>query len=119
MNAKVIQQFTSAVCPQSERQLPPTDISSGPLQPPTHPKIPTRSFGQGRPCAFNCGWYDSFRWIEYSIQKDAAYCYPCRHFTVGIGRGEDTFRITHFRDWKHATGKKGVISVHDSCSTHK
>ena len=27
------------MCPQSERQLPPTDISSGPLQPPTQPKI--------------------------------------------------------------------------------
>ena len=36
------------------------------------------------------------------------------HFTAGIGRGEDTFRITGFRDWKHAIGKKGVISVHDA-----
>ena len=91
---------TTIVCSQSERQLPPTDISSGPLQPPTQPKIhfPSCSFGQGRPRAFNCEWYNSFRWIEYSIQKDAAYCYPCQHFTVGIGRSEDTFRITGFRD---------------------
>ena len=43
--------------------------SSGPLQPPTQPKIhfPTCSFRQGRPRAFNCEWYNSFRWIEYSI----------------------------------------------------
>ena len=31
VNAKAMQQSPSAVCPQSERQLPPTDISSGPL----------------------------------------------------------------------------------------
>ena len=49
VNAKAIQQSPSAVCPQSERQLPPTDISIGPLQPTTRPKIyfPTHSFGQG------------------------------------------------------------------------
>ena len=120
VNAKAPRQSPS-VCPQTKQHLPPTDLSSGPLQLPTQPKInfPTRSFGQGRPRAFNCEWYKSFRWIEYSIQQDAAFCYACRHFTTGIGRSENTFRITGFRDWKHAIGKKGVISVHDTCSTHK
>ena len=120
VNAKPIQQSPS-VCLQSKQHLPPTDISHGPLQPPTQPKIqfPMRSFGQGRPRAFNCEWYKSFCWIEYSIQQDAAYCYPCRHFIIGTGRSENTFRLSGFRDWKHAIGKKGVISAHDSCSTHK
>jgi len=27
--------------------------------------------------------------------------------------------LSGFHDWKHAIGKKGVISAHDSCSTHK
>lgn len=38
---------------------------------------------------------------------------------MGTGRSENTFRLSGFRDWKHAIGKKGVISAHDSCSTHK
>ena len=30
------------------------------------------------------------------------------------------FIHTGFRDWKHATGKRGILSYHDSkCSTHK
>lgn len=30
--------------------------------------------------ALNSKWYDSFDWLEYSIDKDAAFCYSCRLF---------------------------------------
>ena len=29
---------------------------------------------------FSFNWYVSYEWIEYSIEKQAAYCFCCRHF---------------------------------------
>ena len=61
VNANAKQQSPS-VCQQSRafgQQVPPMDISSGPLQPPTQPRIhfPACSFGQGQPRAFLHSWY--------------------------------------------------------------
>ena len=32
---------------------------------------------------------------------------------------DPAFVTKGFRDWKHATGKKGVLSQHNTCSSHK
>lgn len=42
----------------------------------------------------------SFQWLEYSIQKDAIFCYPCRVFGTTTNKSEDTFVSTGFRNWK-------------------
>jgi len=42
----------------------------------------------------------SFQWLEYSIQKDAVFCYPCRVFGTTTNKSEDTFVSTGFRNWK-------------------
>lgn len=34
-------------------------------------------------------------------------------------RPELAFVVTGFRDWKHATGKKGILVKHDICHRHK
>lgn len=57
--------------------------------------------------------------MEYSVQKDAVFCYPCRHFAVSSGRSEKTFTETGFRDWKHTPGRNGILSTHDKCCAHK
>ena len=59
-----------------------------------------------------------YSWLEYSVKRDACFCYPCRLFTCGEGRSHNTFTDTGFRDWKHATGKGGMLTVHDKCSAH-
>ena len=99
----------------------PSDIASGRHQSPFQPmlKFPGRSFGSGRPRSFNSGWNARFPWIEYSAERDAAFCYPCRLFYVGVGRGDNAFTHVGFRDWKHAMGKRGIISAQDNCSSHK
>ena len=99
----------------------PSDIASGSHQSPVQPRVkfPGRSFGSGRPRSFNSGWYTSFPWIEYSVERDAAFCYPCRLFYVGIGRGDSAFTQVGFREWKHAIGKRGIISAHDKCTSYK
>ena len=102
--------------------LPPSDIASGPHQSPVQPIIsfPARSFGgKGRPRAFNSEWYSSYSWLEYSVERDAAFCYPCRLFELRGTRSEKIFTRIGFRDWKHAKGKSGTLTAHNVCSTHK
>ena len=57
----------------------------------------------------------------YSLQKDATFCFPCRFFTFPgkAGRIEETFISQGYRDWKHATGKGGVLEKRDSSHSHK
>ena len=72
---------------------------------------------------FNVAWYDKFNWLEYSIQRDACFCYPCRMFgtsnSYGRSRPESTFTVTGFRNWKKATGKDGVLNRHASSVAHR
>ena len=35
------------------------------------------------------------------------------------GKADPAFVSKGFRDWKHATGKTGILSVHSRCSTHR
>ena len=61
-------------------------------------------------------------WLEYSVKKDAAYYYPCRLFgstSVCTSRPEKAFTTSRFRDWKHATGSKGILLSHNNCISHK
>ena len=97
-------------------------LSAGfpPVQP-TGIQFPTTVFsGKGR--SFNPAWF-KYPWLEYSVSKDAAFCYPCRLFGNSIStygsRPEQAFTRNGFRDWKHATGSKGILVNHDKCLSHK
>lgn len=99
----------------------PSDIASGVHQLPVQPvvaRFPTTQFGT-KYRSFNSKWYKTYPWIEYSLMKDAAFCYPCRLFATGHGKGEESFTKVGFRDWKHAMGKRGILVCHDTCLTHK
>ena len=37
----------------------------------------------------------------------------------GMNRPEQTFTTIGFQDWKHATGKNGIPTHHDSCQSHR
>ena len=50
--------------------------------------------------------------------KNAGYCFACRHFSTNGQRAEITFAERGFSDWKHALGKKGIISNHNVCFNH-
>ena len=105
----------------------PSDIAQTPAFPPVRPvniKFPTTMFGNTSR-TFNPIWYDRFDWLEYSIKHDACFCYPGRMFgftsgsSIGKSRPEPVFTSTGFRDWKHATGKSGVLTRHSNCFSHK
>ena len=76
--------------------------------------------GKGR--SFNPDWYRLYPWLEYSIRKDATFCYPCRLFgtySVHITRPEKAFTFIGFHDWKHATGQKGILVTHHNSLCHQ
>ena len=100
----------------------PSDIASTPAFPPIQPtriKYPITVIS-GKSRSFNPSWYTAYPWLEYSTERDACYCYSCRLFGCGSGsKCEKTFTVVGFRDWKHATGKSGVLSKHDRSSAHR
>lgn len=50
--------------------------------------------------SFNSSYFNEYSWLEYSIKKDALYCFPCRNFGTNNNEGKDTFTKTGFRNWK-------------------
>ena len=55
--------------------------SLGPIRPVI--EFPKSTFGR-KELRFQERWYGSFDWLEYSIERDAAFCYYCRIFgTLG------------------------------------
>jgi len=48
---------------------------------------------------FQPNWFDEFNWLEYSVHKDAAYCFVCYLFKDNCDvRGGDTFVDGGFRN---------------------
>jgi hypothetical protein len=37
----------------------------------------------GKTCKFASKWFDEYPYLEYSIKKDAAFCFTCRLFSDG------------------------------------
>ena len=104
-----------------------TDISKDKTCDPVQPILKMfrmTQFGGGKKRkfrAFNSNWYKQFPWLEYSIVRDAAYCYCCRHFLRIAKHGPVKAFITDgFRNWKRATGEDGSLTTHNashlSCS---
>ena len=52
-------------------------VESGPIRPIID--FPTSEIS-GRKFKFQKKWYDEHTWLEYSVSKDAAFCYSCRCF---------------------------------------
>ena len=103
----------------------PKDIAQSPCFPPAQPiktRYPSTMFSNVSRC-FSPAWYKSFQWLEYSVEKDACFCYPCRLFgsvsAIGSSRPETAFTLIGFKDWKHATGKKGILICHCNSLSHK
>ena len=66
--------------------------------------------------SFQPSWYRSYPWIEYSVERDSVYCFPCRFF----GSNHDKrLCYTGYSDWKHAMGKRGTLTIHDTFCKHR
>ena len=66
--------------------------------------------------SFQERWYHVFPWLEYSVECDCVYCFPCRFFGVNA----DKYLTYHgYSDWKHSLGKVGTLTTHDTSIRHK
>lgn len=96
-------------------------VLKGPTQPtgfsfPTHGNN-SRSFCEA--------WYKKYEWLEYSVQKDAAYCFYCflfRHDPLHEKFGHGVFTKVGFKTWKNAykilpSHVGGPNSVHNQSKT--
>ena len=105
----------------SHMHTPPVDIAQDKSEIPQQPtsiQFPIREYGGSskRRSSFQVSWYNEFPWIEYSIERDAVFCFPCRFFGVAP---DNSLTLVGFCDWKHAKGKSGTLTSHDRfCSKH-
>lgn len=81
----------------------------GPYQPEMdkYPKVNGRKF-----CT---QWYKSYKWLEYSPEKDAVFCFFCRAFDLS-GRAEESFTINGFNKWSKAST---CLPKHERSVPHK
>lgn len=67
------------------------------------PKMQKKAFPQhdcGGKRRFQPQWFDEYKWLEYSVDKDAAYCFVCYLFKDSTKfLGGDSFVIGGFKNW--------------------
>jgi hypothetical protein len=64
---------------------------------------------------FQSAWFTNFSWLEYSPDKNRAYCLPCFLFSKKpIGKcGSETFSVKGFDKWKKVNdGKDCAFLTH-------
>lgn len=93
-------------------------ILKKPCQPKTH-NFPQTNIG-GRLRQFCVSWFEKWDWLEYSIEKDAAFCFVCYLFKheIEANPGGDAFVNGGFKSWnkserftKHVGGVKSVHNL--------
>ena len=88
------------------------DKNNGPAQPNLN-KYPISKFGN-RERSFSKCWFKKFLFIEYSLQKDAVFCFACINFNTGESNEERTFTQIGLRNWKKIGIKLRKHSLFDS-----
>jgi hypothetical protein len=74
-------------------------IALGPCRPPLE-QFPQRNCGGKR--RFIHSLFDKYSWLEYSEEKDAAFCFVCYLFKDRTNYvGGDSFVNEGFRQWNH------------------
>ena len=97
----------------------PSDIAQSTADEPSQPLLahfPTTIIG-GKARSYQAFWFRSHPWLEYSVEKDSCYCYPCRLFNRDPS--DSLFaNPPGFRDWKHAPGNKGSLCLHATSKSY-
>ena len=72
--------------------------------------------GKLRSCAHH--WFQDYTWLEYSVERDAVFCKPCRHFssTSKSGDHDGVFTLAGFSNWKKMNEK---LEKHQGSNVHR
>lgn len=66
---------------------------------------------------FNPKYLKEYVWLEYSVSKDATFCYACRQFAPTHDRG-NVFKHTGFSHWKSAAESSKGFKRHQDSGAH-
>ncbi|KAK1388607.1 Repressor of the inhibitor of the protein kinase-like protein [Heracleum sosnowskyi] len=96
-------------------------IRLGPCQPQLRrDQYPATEFGTQRR-RFQASWFNTFKWLEYSVSKDAAFCFPCYLFESDAS-SQHAFTIDGFKSWKRVNDNERcafLVHIGTSNSPHK
>ncbi|CAB4016140.1 zinc finger MYM-type 1-like [Paramuricea clavata] len=112
---------TGSSSPNSAQNITLIETQDGPRQPRLH-KFPVRDPKSKKTKSFQASWYSWFDWLEYSLEEDAAFCYPCRKFSVktsAVATSALTFTETGYKNWANALDANKGLSKHEHSETHK
>ncbi|KAH7688385.1 Ribonuclease H-like protein [Dioscorea alata] len=116
---KPIEEYDTGIRDQVRREY----LLMGPCQPVGH-NFPRKQQGKDLR-SFKELWFQKFDWLEYSVEKDAAYCFYCYLFKQPRSDklGIDSFTKTGFSNWKKAMEVfiehvGGVNSNHNNARRH-
>lgn len=60
-----------------------------------------KSFADGQNRSFSAKYYNTYDWLEYSVEKQKAFCFACRNFGSKECRQQnEKFVVTGFEKWK-------------------
>ncbi|XP_045460337.1 zinc finger MYM-type protein 1-like [Harmonia axyridis] len=67
--------------------------------------------------AFVADWFKRYKWLQYSVERDAAFCYPCQQF-LPHGSKQSSYTSTGFRNWKNASDTRTGFPKHEKSIPH-
>ena len=100
-------------------------INLGPFQPKLGSYPRNNEIPQSKQCRFSSEWFHEFPHLEYSVVKDAAFCFVCQLFPTGVGheKSSDAWTVEGVCQWHKMKGrgksKQGKLSSHFASSSHK
>lgn len=92
----------------------PSDLQTSPEHSPYQPllaRFPPTFVGE-KYRSFSSNWYKKY--TGWNIRKKGTQAFVIHV----VSRGDGAFTKYGFRNWKHATGKTGILAIHDRCSAH-
>ncbi|XP_034204391.1 zinc finger MYM-type protein 1-like [Prunus dulcis] len=112
--------------PNVREQIRRAYLQRGPCQPKSQNDMPQTLMGESNR-RFLVKWFDSFVWLEYSKEKDAAFCFHCYLFKCDFDKqgkaGSDVFTEKGFKNWRKGpenfrdhVGQVG--SLHNKATQH-
>lgn len=66
---------------------------------------------------FSSKYLKEFVWLEYSLSKDATFCYACRQFSAALDKS-NVFKYNGFSNWKTALEKNKGFTRHQDSTVH-
>ena len=79
---------------------------------PSQPKLASFPKGRKNRC-FRAIWYESFRWLEYSVKQDRAFCFACRNVSTSTSKSDIAFTklpgTLGPRLWKQIEGYESMM----------